>query len=200
MNSSLSAYTSQITRTLLLIVVVLVVITGCNDPKAANKENFELVINKYLQGKSSQRCSPLWQSFPAAPDAGRYPNSAISKSYIAGWNTKANELISLDLLIASNDTNSYELTEKGRNYFRKKEGPEFCFGTPEIVDIIKFTEPSNVVGMTISKVKYTYKVTGIPKWALESSINYGFFEKSTQLKEDKTMLILTNEGWEAQSR
>ena len=185
---------------------VSVLIAGCSNVKDANNSNFEKSLQDYLDSESP-RCY-FMMNFPS-------DNRSFLNNY-----RKNNKILDImaDLGIVRKKTENqnqsrplvtYELTDKGKEFYmadaRKNILGEnlggFCFGVPVVIEIDNFTEPQNATGVTISRVKYRYKVTGFPEWATTSEL----LELNDNLKkdvesEDKPIkdtasLLLTDKGW-----
>lgn len=103
---------------------------------------------------------------------------------------------------------AYDLTDKGRqalakpskgatNAFRSSRN-RLCYGTPEVVEIRQFTEPADAMGMSVSRVAYTYRLQDKADWATNHAMVEAFpvLKRTTGDKvEDKADVILTNKGW-----
>jgi len=195
-------------------------VTACgNDPKAANEENFEAGLNAhYAQMKQCLRVG-------SAPNAegiiqefrtdGRVQDKQLSFY---------NGLVDLGLLDAvsyQKDTKNfsgqvtgkanwvgYKFSEKGKTYLRPGEldtgalstgARQLCYGTPEVVEIVSFTEPAEAIGVKVSSVKYTYKLVDIASWANDPALSKQFdwlperVSNQSIAKDDD--LVLTNTGW-----
>lgn len=103
---------------------------------------------------------------------------------------------------------AYDLTDSGRKALAKpEEGSQnafsssrnrLCYGTPEVVEVTQFTEPADAMGVSVSRVAYTYRLKDKADW----SANPAMLEAFPALKrttsdtiEDKADLVLTNKGW-----
>ncbi|VAW82290.1 hypothetical protein MNBD_GAMMA14-144 [hydrothermal vent metagenome] len=186
----------------LIFPVCAFVLIGCSDPKDANKENFSKAIQEYLNQEKA--CMGI---------QGRYLDTGLYNEF-----TDLNEFVKIGLLKKealkpkSSMTRNvdprvlYSLTEQGKEISRKKEGflgdtVLLCYGEKVITGVTNFTPPATMGGYTISRVKYTYKVTGIDDWVknellmkqyknLRGELN----SANTPLEEEAT-LMLTNAGW-----
>lgn len=103
---------------------------------------------------------------------------------------------------------AYDLTDKGRQALAKPEdgsqnaflsaGNRLCYGTPEVVEITQFTEPADAMGMSLSRVAYTYRLKDKAAWATNPAMLEAFpvLKRTTgDAVEDKADLVLTNKGW-----
>ncbi|WP_156382112.1 MULTISPECIES: hypothetical protein [unclassified Aureimonas] len=103
---------------------------------------------------------------------------------------------------------AYDLTDKGRQALAKPgEGSQstflssrnrLCYGTPDVVEITQFTEPADAMGVSLSRVAYTYRLKDKAAWATNPTMLEAFpvLKRTTGDKvEDKADLVLTNKGW-----
>jgi hypothetical protein len=164
------------------ILLMAFMLAGCNDPKEANKGNFEDAINKFFEENTV--CIYTGQA--------RYPDD------VNQWKEDG-------FLTISEDGTTVNLTKEGEGLYRSMNNmnmPPFCFGKKRVTEIVNFTAPAAEFGPTMSRVTYTYKVTDIPQWALNSPLfneNNYLSSKMEKPQKAKTILILTNEGWLAGS-
>ncbi|RXJ82187.1 hypothetical protein [Arcobacter sp. F2176] len=172
-------------KNLLYAVLLSLVFVGCNDPKEANKNNFEQVINKYLlEKKDNLVCRYVGDKFPIEDSFGigamtyeKYTSYGLLKK-------ETKEKIVKDFFTGKErkeERNNYNLTDRGKKYLTNGK---FCFGTPKVEKIINFTEPMSVGGMKITEVNYTYILEDLPEW----------YKINEPIKR-KIGLILMNDGW-----
>lgn len=84
----------------------------------------------------------------------------------------------------------YKLTDKGRENITWDKG--VCVGSRVVKNIVEYTEPSDMGGMTFSEVTYKYDVDFndiVSDLGLEEKI------KSKLSGDDKAVFIKTNKGW-----
>lgn len=103
----------------------------------------------------------------------------------------------------------YTLTDAGKAAFKdtgKRIGNvsssahrtgKFCYGTPEVVDIVRYTEPSSAMGQTVSEVSYTYRLKDRPKWSENSALlaKEPLMAAQSGNTDARDIVVLTNEGW-----
>ena len=98
----------------------------------------------------------------------------------------------------------YSLTDAGRAALAKN--PErsawtlskLCYGTSKVAEIVRYTEPADIMGMRVSQVNYRYQVTDLPAWAKDAKMLAAFPELKRDTATDltaKAAVVLTNEGW-----
>lgn len=100
---------------------------------------------------------------------------------------------------------AYTLTPEGEKAFKAQgEGsfwnsqPAFCYGEPAVKEIVRFTEPGDMMGMTVSQVDYTYQLKNMPEWAKSKPMQAAFPQlarDNADTLEDKDAVVLMNEGW-----
>ncbi|MBE3175407.1 hypothetical protein IM282_15625 [Enterobacter cloacae complex sp. P29RS] len=197
-----------------LICIGAIALSGCNDPKDASEGNFKAAAQQYLDSiypscyfKANFPLKTDGYAFNNLPDIlhvmsqkGLLTEKEISrKHYEASWGSKAHDVV----------VNSYDLTDEGKKFYKsdaaKKINGEtlggFCFGKATVSEVSNFTEPSDAMGQKISRVSFSYKVTGVPDWAKSSEIT----SLNSQLKKDvdseseplkvTSVFVLTNKGW-----
>ena len=76
---------------------------------------------------------------------------------------------------------------------------QLCYGTPEVVEIINFTEPADAMGVTVSNVQYIYRLVDVAPWASDTALTTQFEwlpERiaSDGIEKDDDLIITTN-GW-----
>lgn len=76
---------------------------------------------------------------------------------------------------------------------RSRNGsPLICYGRLKIGQIVRWSEPGDLLGRRVTEVQYKLKVVDAPSWA----------KKIIKVREDemlKTMLILMSDGWSVES-
>jgi len=99
---------------------------------------------------------------------------------------------------------AYTLTPEGEKAFSAKGNsrmmadPSFCYGEPSVKEIVRFTEPGDMMGMTVSQVEYTYQLKNMPEWAKSKPMQAAFPQlarDNADTLEDKDAVVLMNEGW-----
>ena len=102
----------------------------------------------------------------------------------------------------------YKFSAKGKAFLRPAAletgafntgAGQLCYGTPQVVEIINFTEPAEAMGVKVSSVQYTYKLVDIAPWANDSAISKQYewlperISNPSIAKDDD--LVLTKTGW-----
>jgi len=102
----------------------------------------------------------------------------------------------------------YKFSENGKTFLRPTEldagafstgARQLCYGTPQVVEIINFTEPVQAMGAKVSNVQYTYRLVDVAAWASDPAIINQFEWMSDRISnEDITKdddVVLTSKGW-----
>ncbi|WP_409523699.1 hypothetical protein [Nitrincola sp. MINF-07-Sa-05] len=103
----------------------------------------------------------------------------------------------------------FVLTDLGQQVTRAPEqhlfssgGTLFCYGDYEVTSVSHFSDPADFMDHKVSQVSFAYKAVRIADWALNSQVLQRHFSQITRdiqseqaPIEERTTLILTNEGW-----
>ena len=193
-------------------------ISACSSPKDANKENFKLALNGFLD-----RNCVLAQYSSLNPD---FPITIkIDGLYSPSDNEKYEALVSVGLLDVrdgteafvspftnkevSIPTKTYSLTDKGSKAFKKidikdingftlRSPKGFCAAALEVKEINSFTEPADRNGFKVSEVNYTVSQKNVSEWANNEKIMEAFKLLARDLQENNdqsSTLVLINDGW-----
>lgn len=207
-------------KAILLLSGAAFFVTACgNDPKAANEANFEAALNAYyaqmkqcIRVGSAPNADGIIQQFRTD---GRVQDKQLSFY---------NGLVDLGLLDAvsyQKDTKNfsgqvtgkvawvgYKFSENGNAFLRPAEldagafstgARQLCYGTPQVVNIVGFTEPAEEMGVKVSSVQYTYRLVDIAPWASQPTLSKQHewlperISNPSIAKDDD--LVLTNNGW-----
>ncbi|OCL86276.1 hypothetical protein [Arcobacter porcinus] len=172
-------------KQLLGAIILAFALFACSDPKAATKDNFESVINKYLlENKEHFSCSYLGNNFPFRDDTG-LRKKHLQKYLDLGLLTEETEVkihkgafMGQDMRV---EINTYDLTELGKEHYKNEQ---FCFGEPKVKQIIGFTEPVELMGQKVTEVNYELKLEYLPNWyKIDTTTN------------KRITLKLTDNGW-----
>ncbi len=210
--------TNSIKAILLLSGAALLSACG-DDPKAANKANFEKALNAhYAQMKqcvkigSKPNADGIIQEFRT--------DGSMQDKQLPFYN----RLVNLGLLEAVTyqkdmknfsgqvtgkaDWVGYKFSNKGESFLRPSSlekgafrtgARQLCYGTPQVVEIVNFTEPAEAMGAKVSNVQYTYRLVDVATWASDPALTNQFEWLSERIssgsiaKDDD--LVLTSNGW-----
>lgn len=183
----------------LLLVAAIVLSVACSDPKAANDKNFAKAISAYLQ--------------VVVEDSGKFCIGNVEYPYqetLPGRSSNT-DLADIGLLEVTGTgrargfytTEIFDLTPKGREVFTPGKG--FCYGKPELIRIVNFTEPGSEGPHVMSRVTYLFRLKDVPSWASESNgqiveaLRKEALRRSIPMPDqqfqDTQTFVLTSKGW-----
>ncbi|CAM3661282.1 hypothetical protein [Litorimonas haliclonae] len=210
---------TNLTKAILLLSGAALLSACGNDPKAANKVNFEKALNAhYAQIKqcvkigSKPNADGIIQEF-------RTDGSVQDKQLLF-----YNGLVSLGLLEAvtyqkdtknfsgqvtgSADWVGYRFSNKGESFLRPVRldkgafstgARQLCYGTPQVVEIVNFTESAETMGAKVSNVQYRYRLVDVAPWANDPALTNQFEWLTERINSESISkdddLVLTNNGW-----
>lgn len=105
----------------------------------------------------------------------------------------------------------YDFTAEGRKYAAHPKhsalsvhGQTLCYGVPEVVEVVRYSEPGSAFGQTMSEVAYTYALKSLAPWASDPVLQKQFPELGRIATrehplESRTTLVLMNDGWRVAS-
>ena len=203
-----------------LLLSAAAILSACgDDPKAANKANFEKALNAhYAQMKqcvkigSKPNADGIIQEFRT--------DDTVQDKQLPFYNG----LSSLGLLEAvtyQKDTKNfsgqvtgkadwvgYRFSNKGESFLRLASldkgafstgARQLCYGTPQVVEIVNFTEPTETMGAKVRNVQYRYRLVDVAPWASDPALTNQFEWLSERISSDSIAkdddLVLTNNGW-----
>ena len=195
-------------------LLLAILMAGCSNAKNANENNFKAAAQAFLNLEYPYcyvtvdlpyRTDTLSFSDPskvlhALSTVGIVKETEVERKTIpASWGSDER----IEIIY------SYELTDEGAKYYKTDATQSImgndlaglCFGKANVAKVVTFTEPTEFMGVKVSRVTYTYTVSDIPEWAKNAEVQ----EVIDQLKEDvqsaKTptertdAFILTDKGW-----
>lgn len=181
-------------------------LASCSNPKTASNSNFQTAIQKYLDTQPA--CT--YVSLNGHP----LPQDVDLRT--ADWSKQGvDPLISAGLVKESDATikeqqwdgtsksapgKHFELTEKGKQFVSKgyADRTTLCYGKPVITKIVRYTEPSDAMGMKMSQVTYTWHLEDVADWAKNDVIQKASPDIASNLASEQkaeATVVLTNEGW-----
>lgn len=197
-----------------------VLLAACSSPKDASKRNFANVID----AKLASRCMAIGFSLNAATNSSTFPVSfaltqpgplinAEQAAQMNERNAAQYEALTKVGLLSAEDAQVqpmfgsdkvpgkiYSLTEDGKKALKDPQHTVFCAGHYKVDDISHFTEPGVALGVTVSRVTYTYSPVNVPAWAKDDAV-MAAFPDLTKLLAPKQVgnasLMLQNDGWAA---
>ena len=194
------------------------VLTACNDPKEANKEDLGKAIQEYLTTLQPAYCIKYPKSNTGNPTLGKSQEWDIfyipdNSSEDTKVEQKLEYLTGKGLLTKKTYTNSIDSNivtyiyspseELQKNLVEGWKDYQICLATKfELKNIGMFTEPADLLGVKTTKVNYTLEAKW-PSWATPSEFFELFKDDLIQAEnkikdEQQISLILTNEGWKSE--
>lgn len=208
------------------IISTSLFVTACNDPKAANKENFGKAVSEYLTTQSAVCIYYPNSSFATPKGSALNNNEQIvfkSKDLANSWYqdttdkmtyleqkglfSKQEQTIQVEEFGQKQDVavTVYSPTDKAKAFIIEKDSglgksKKICTGKVELDSIGTFTEPAERSGMKVSRVEYTIKTKELADWATDPNFSKLFKGLYVDIAEEqqKTTLILTNDGWKSE--
>lgn len=171
-------------RVFISSILFCTVLAGCDSSQAANTSEF----TKAIDGKISKRCYGIFPYGMYAKPPFVVPNSDTSSIDKMNAFTKAGVFSMED---DGQGKSKYSLTDEGKKY---SQGSGFCVGFRQVNDIVDFTKPGELFGVTMTKVEYTFVVRDIPEW-VESIPD--IYEKLKTPEKASIELYLKKSGWTA---
>ena len=210
--------TNSIKAILLLSGAALLSACG-DDPKAANKANFEKALNAYYA--QMKQCVKIGSKPNADGIIQEFRTDGTVQDKQVPFYTGLASLGLLEAVTYQKDTKSfsgqvtgkadwvgYKFSDKGKTYLRPAEldkgafsigARQLCYGTPQVVEIVNFTEPAEAMGGKVSNVQYTYRLVDVAPWANDTALTNQFEWLSERVRNDSISkdddLVLTNNGW-----
>lgn len=204
---------------LLLLTSVMFVSACANNPNAANATNFENALNKYYA--QMKQCVAIgsepndegviqeFRTDSVVPDT-QLPlyHGLVSLGLMETVSYQKNTKSFSGQVTGKADWIGFKFTEWGQTFLRATEldkgalstrSPQLCYATPQIVEIMSFTKPNDVMGITASNVEYTYKLVNVAPWANDPVLE-SYFEWLPEILSNQSIqknddLVLTKNGW-----
>jgi hypothetical protein len=178
------------------------VMLGCNNAKDVGKSNFQRVINDRL--KTEKLCAdPLkWVLMAGNVDNG-YPvavtlNVPELELFARAGLLTASASMAVPVLTMGPKTpvraTTYDLTEKGKQYYSGPPKHLFCYGAPEATSVTEYTEPADMLGAHITRVTFAVGIRDYADWASDPAIQKRFGTVKPGAK-GAAVLELTSNGW-----
>ena len=210
---------TNLTKAILLLSGAALLSACGNDSKAANNANFEKALNAYyaqmkqcVKIGSKPNSDGIIQEFRT--------DGSVQDKQLPFYNG----LVSIGLLEAvtyQKDTKNfsgqvtgkadwvgYRFSNKGESFLRPASldkgafstgARQLCYGTPQVVEIVNFTEPAEAMGAKVSNVQYTYKLVDVAPWASDPALTNQFEWLTERISSDSITkdddLVLTDNGW-----
>lgn len=196
------------------------ILSACgDDPKAANKANFEKALNAhYAQMKqcvkigSKPNADGIIQEFrtdgTVQDNQAPFYNGLASLGLLEAVTYQKGTKNFSGQVTGKADWVGYKFSNKGESFLRPVSldkgafstgARQLCYGTPQVVEIVNFTESAEAMGAKVSNVQYTYRIVDVAPWASDPALTNQFEWLSERISSDSITkdddLVLTNNGW-----
>jgi DNA-binding PadR family transcriptional regulator len=182
------------------LIIAILLLNGCGeiDKKEVSKENFKRVLNDYY----ARNCVLIAR--------GEFPQELYAHNMFGDGPIKRMEALEkLGYLTSekikkenkhSEPKKRFILTEKGKKvYVNKEKNQGICAFTRQIKSIDNYTEPSNMMGITMTRVNFTFepiKSTDTLNEMKNEKALADFIDEVLKKTLDRAELILTGmKGW-----
>lgn len=195
-------------------------VAGCGSSKDANNGNFE----KALDAHFAKDCITI-QPFVLAADGHSYPMTVALQqknafaSQVQVDQNNANVTRPVDVLVKAGvlsvtdgtkkekpmfgtgeitvPTKVYALTDTGKKAIVQSDSTAMCVGHLKVDEVVRFTEPNNALGHTLSEVSFTVSPVDVPDWAKNADVQklYGLGDKLAEHSKATRTLVLASDGW-----
>jgi len=195
-------------------------LAACGSSKEANNGNFEKALNAHF----TRDCITI-QPFVMAAEGNGYPmtvvmqqkNDFITQAQVdqnnATMTRHVDALVKAGVLSVSDSTKQekpmfgnreitvptkvYVLTDAGKKAIVNSAGTAMCIGHYKVDEVVRFTEPSNAMGHTISSVSFTVSPVDVPDWAKGADVQkaYGLDKKLADHIKMTSTVVLASDGW-----
>lgn len=203
-------------RVICATLLGVMALVGCGNKQDANDKNFGMAISQFLDKKGDLCLRPFFMHDKWPVDLSQMDLS-LEKKIPTGMAAQMAALVAVglasqtDVDIAQIGWNGkptankikmkrYTLTDAGKKFYHEKQGV-ICYGKESFDKVLKWDVPQNFGGVSITNVKYLYKIDGLADWTKNAEIHTAFPYVGEIIegvsKQGKTQGIkLTNQGWE----
>ena len=205
----------------LVCIAITTILSGCNNPKAANKENFAKVLSQYVAKNPdvvaayARSCKINTLEVPKevpSPVGSINDYNKNSVDYNKSYEVLKNAGILTSQFVREEDRpyqgrltiTKYELSEKGKQIAKEIYGSglfDLPYCKVAFKEVKLFTEPTDSSAGKISQVDYTFVIEKIDDWANNPEILQVYPKVKEALDsvgkpiDAKKALVLTSEGW-----
>lgn len=186
-------------------LVLASLLVGCGDRRAVDADTFKQALQHYYDGHPECVALPIDLTNGAVDDAdGMYRDqiNALIKSGLlvaAGQNGAKGSAVA-----GAGKTSPYVPTAAGKAAIhaapdRFLGGSMICYAHRKIVDIVSFTQSTEMLGSKVVEVTYSYTLTKIAPWARIAAIQAEFPAIKTAVAAPTMRaaegLVQTDHGW-----
>ena len=207
-----------------LLLSVAALLSACgDDPKTANKANFEKALNAHyalmkqcVKIGSKPNADGIIQEFRTdgtVQDKQRpFYNGLASLGLLEAVTYQKDMKNFSGQVTGKADWVGYKFTDKGESFLRPASldkgafstgARQLCYGTPQVVEIVNFTEAAEAMGAKVSNVQYTYRLVDVATWASDPALTNQFEWLSERISNQSISkdddLVLNSDGWKHHS-
>lgn len=205
-------------KSLVLVPLSLMVFTACSDPKQASEANFKQVLTKFLDRPENGVCIKLPLRDKDGSEGVVVEPQEVRQSYFTYGqlhalaeasllNEEVGEREEMTAAIGMKGprvkVSTFSLTDAGKKALSRSARPHFknpqlCSGKYEVVKIENFTAPADMMGRTVSQVRYQLKALNVADWMKNPQVIAAFPELNKKVGDAvdaSAVLVLTNNGW-----
>lgn len=197
----------------LVFMAISITLSGCNNPKAASKENFAKILSQYVSDHPYKLGESLFGSSYCTIDLFQVPHEGYVTNGIPSWKdyeALKNAGILTSKVVEERDGGSgkttviqYDFTDKGRQIAKQKNGKSYSLPYCQVAfkEVTSFTEPADAFGAKVSQVSYTFAIEKVDDWVNHPDILQQYpiakqiLDSVGQPRNSQRTLVLTNEGW-----
>lgn len=205
---------SRASRRILASALTLsVALSGCNDPKAATKENFKKGLAAFFE-KNCALLTPVRTSMDLFGRSTTFPMNLQSAPVVdpdtprfvaltaAGLLHQGPQQTTLNAFRQVEASKAYTLTDKGQSLWKAANsmGPGspagFCAGHLQVDEVDSFTDPVVQGGTKVSTVNFRLHTT-YDAWTQASDIQAAFRDEMNHAAPAPASMpmVLMNDGW-----
>lgn len=203
--------------TALAIVVIACLGTACTSKTAATKGNFKNAIQAELDKDPACISADVPKDVPSFNGRLR-PDEQLEPLVKVGLVTRSQAMVQqsvMDVMFGEKRKKvpglHYELSSLGKQYVKPVKRPmmgfggpsaNVCYGNRKVDEVVRYTEPASAMGMTVTQVTYTWKLTNVADWAKNPDVEKTYYTprdlQAADTPEQANMdLALSNDGWHA---
>jgi hypothetical protein len=201
---------------LLAAGLVVCTLMSCGSKKGATKSNFKAAIQAELDKQPVCIITTLPYDVPSW-NGQRKTDGNMEALVRAGLVKRTQMMVArspMDAMLEDTRPKTvpgyrYEAAQPAKKYLIEVHNPmgtstELCYGKKKVEEVVRFTEPASVTGMTASQVTYTWKLTDIADWARNPDVETHFhtdqfLNAADSPRQAQIDLVLSNDGWHFQS-
>jgi hypothetical protein len=198
------------------LVVIALCLSSCGrDPKKANNENFKAAIQVWLDQNPESIAVSLPVEYPDFQGKHHLDDGleALAAKGLVAKSTAPVHEGSYSAALMEHKPGMlpgirYDLTAKGKQYQRTSTRGitptnVLAFAEKQVVNIVRYSEPTAAMGKTVSEVIYTYELVHVADWAKDPGVQQHYYTGrllTDKPQEAQAVLALMSDGWRVPDR